>query len=1264
MLLRRLVAGLSAAALAAGALVAAPALAVTSAPIATIDAVRTVTGASGDVVLAWNAVAGAATYKVEIADDRQFGSANIVDQVTTPARTWVPTSGLWGTSSERTLFWRVVPQGVGASAQDAPVYEFTRNEAPAPSLLAPASDALIAYPAPTAFSWNPVPGAMSYTLEYGRAGSSEAATVTTTSPTYAPAAALAFGTWWWKVRANFPVPGTTSATYAGPFSGERSFTTEWPVAASRPQLLTPADGAVLNDVVLTWSRVPGASKYTVQLSLDEEFTKVELTSVVSGTAFALTRPLPSVTYYWRVRATDSAGRDGAFSAARQLSKRMGIDATAEATTSLGTVAPVLTVGSPSAQAPEVIPFDQFALTWEPVPRATFYEVTVAQLNGGPPVTCKTASTTATIIARYVRDGNQQAKLDSAAPCLWSTQANRAIEPGSQVYSVKVRAVNVGAHDGADYQGISGTGVSVVPSAESEPRYFTITADGRDETVDVIPDRAFISSDEVSPDLTWAPVAGAGGYQVDIYTDASYSSLVGRLWTRTPALTVNGVFSRNTTTASDDAYFARITAMDGGRVEATNWARLVGPAHGAISWKRMGEAPSAATVEAVAGMSLLRLSPAPADLLGGTNRGYRVLIDHGDGTTKVAELDVDQPATLAVKDIAYSGSTDTLTSLPTGRYEIRYAVLDAARKPGPFSSRTSFNVGQGTVESLEAAVLPSRTSATLTWTPSVSATSYDVYLGAEGTSPQRVAGGRGQTTFVAESLRPATKYSWYVVSIDKDGNRSESSAPTSFTTTPAALTTAGDVSAPAGSLRLSWGAVTGASRYLVRVRNSMTQAVIELAETSARSWSPTKPLVYGTQYTWDVRAVPETPYTTTSTTRPFLAQSAESLLTVSTPPGAVTSVKAVVDGRTATVTWPALSGAALGSSGPVSYALAYRVKPDLATEDGWTVLPAVPNGLSQTVTGLALATAYEFRVIASNADGSGPWSRTTSGTTATMPSAVRSLTATGTLNGLKVTWTSPASTGGSRITGYTVAYRTGGAAWRSTTTTSTSITLEGLAGRTSYDVRVAAINAIGAGPLASVTASTMAAPSAPRYVKVKRGDRKATVTWSVPATDGGSVITRYTIQMRTKTGRSWSSWSSRGSTSGTRSYVASGLTNGTGYQFRVVAANRLAEGAVSAAVSVTPAGKPFAPQGVKVTAYKGKTKVSWKAAASNGSKITAYYVQYSTNGKKWKSIKTAKSSARSYTTKVGKKGKMLYFRVIAKNALGKSPASSVVMVVKK
>jgi predicted phage tail protein len=255
----------------------------------------------------------------------------------------------------------------------------------------------------------------------------------------------------------------------------------------------------------------------------------------------------------------------------------------------------------------------------------------------------------------------------------------------------------------------------------------------------------------------------------------------------------------------------------------------------------------------------------------------------------------------------------------------------------------------------------------------------------------------------------------------------------------------------------------------------------------------------------------------------------------------------------------------------------------------------------------------------------------------------------------VSWTAPAVTGGAPITGYTVTAAPGGATC--TTTGAVTCTVTGLTNGTAYTFTVVATNGVGnsaaSEPSASVTPMAPATvPGAPTGVSVVPGDRRLTVSWTAPASNGGAAITDYVVQFRTVGAPTWTTATDGVSTATTA--VITGLTNGTAYQVRVATVNSVGESsATQAARTHTPRTKPAAPGRPTGTAGNKRVSLRWTAPASTGgAAITDYVVQFRTVGSsRWSTFNDGRGTAPRATVTGLRNGTRYEFRVAAVNAAG-------------
>lgn len=254
--------------------------------------------------------------------------------------------------------------------------------------------------------------------------------------------------------------------------------------------------------------------------------------------------------------------------------------------------------------------------------------------------------------------------------------------------------------------------------------------------------------------------------------------------------------------------------------------------------------------------------------------------------------------------------------------------------------------------------------------------------------------------------------------------------------------------------------------------------------------------------------------------------------------------------------------------------------------------------------------------------------------------------------ITVSWTAPTNDGGAPLTGYEVTATPVGSTTPALTLSpaadTATGTLDGLQNGTSYVVAVAATN--GVGPSVPTTAANpvtpQTVPGQPIIGAVKRGDTAATVNWQPPVDDGGSAITSYTVT---------ASPGGRQATVPGNATTATvkGLTNGNYYTFQVVATNDVGNSPASyRSASVVPAGAPKTVTGVSARVQaKNDVYFSWKLTSGNGAPITSY-LAYSSDGRRIRA--TANQNGRWFLNLPPGRHT---FRVIARNAVGSSPASS-------
>ncbi len=585
--------------------------------------------------------------------------------------------------------------------------------------------------------------------------------------------------------------------------------------------------------------------------------------------------------------------------------------------------------------------------------------------------------------------------------------------------------------------------------------------------------------------------------------------------------------------------------------------------------------------------------------------------------------------------AYTFTVAAINSVGTGAASAQSNAVTPATVPGaPTIGTATFG----------------NASATVTWTAPASnggsaITGYVVTPYKAGVAQTAQTFNSTATTETVTGLTNGSSYTFKVAAINSVGTGAQSAASNAVTpaTVPGAPTITTAVAANT-SVAVTWTAPAsnGGSAITGYVVTPSIAGVAQAAQTfnSTATTETATGLTNGTAYTFTVAAI--------NGVGTGAQSAASNPATPATKPGVPTIGTATAGPGSATVTWtaPASNGGAAITG--------YVVTPYKAGV-AQTAQTFNSAATTETATGLANNTAYTFTVAAINVMGTGAASaQSNSVTTPTTPGAPTIGTATAGVGSATVTWTAPVSNGGSAITGYVVTPYKAGVAQTAQTfnSTATTETATALANNTAYTFTVAAINGVGTGAASaqSNSVTTPTTPGAPTIGTATRGNASATVTWTAPASNGGSAITGYVVTPSSGTAQTFNSTAT--------TETVTGLTNGTAYTFKVAAINGVGTGAQSAASnSVTPATTAGAPTIGTATFGNASASVTWTAPGSNGgSAVTGYVVTPYIAGVA-QATQTFNSTATTETATGLTNGTAYTFTVAAINGVGTGAQSA-------
>jgi parallel beta-helix repeat protein len=247
----------------------------------------------------------------------------------------------------------------------------------------------------------------------------------------------------------------------------------------------------------------------------------------------------------------------------------------------------------------------------------------------------------------------------------------------------------------------------------------------------------------------------------------------------------------------------------------------------------------------------------------------------------------------------------------------------------------------------------------------------------------------------------------------------------------------------------------------------------------------------------------------------------------------------------------------------SQVFGYRLYRGSASENA-TFLIEIGNAISYNDTSVINGITYYYKVIAVSPFNEGPFSNEAYATPGSIPSAPIFNAVVSGDSFVQLRWGAPVSDGGFIVTKYRL--------YRAETPGEMEFLLDldslryndtNVINGVTYYYRVSAVNEIGEGSLSEeVNEKPLSVPSEPRVLSAKSGDAYINLSWTAPASYGGSIIIRYNIYR----GTSPEEQSFLGDTENISYFNDTNVTNAILYYYKISAVNEVGEGALSNYVS--------------------------------------------------------------------------------------------------
>lgn len=252
--------------------------------------------------LSWSSVSNGVNYRIQIDNNPNFSSP---EQDSTLSNLVYTTDIL----SDGMYYWRVQSLNyldASGAWSAAKVFTIDTIAPPVPIMTAPTNGVSTINEFPV-FTWGAVLGALRYEMQLDTANPPVVTVLKSTFLTFTPPSPLLLTTYYWRVR-TIDAAGNSSN-----WSQIRSVIITSPVTGV-PRL----NRFTTSMPTLTWNATTWATSYEIQVDNNSNFSSPEYSSGLIGADLLSITPtvlLPNGTWYWRIRARNSAGIIGPWSSA-------------------------------------------------------------------------------------------------------------------------------------------------------------------------------------------------------------------------------------------------------------------------------------------------------------------------------------------------------------------------------------------------------------------------------------------------------------------------------------------------------------------------------------------------------------------------------------------------------------------------------------------------------------------------------------------------------------------------------------------------------------------------------------------------------------------------------------------------------------------------------------------------------------------------------------------------------------------------------------